>query len=60
MSVAVQNSTLNKTNNSVPSFYSLNMDQLGSLKKQTRGYGVLGLVFFDEKTDTLRIESTKS
>jgi hypothetical protein len=44
----------------VPSFYSLNMEQLSSLKKQTRQYGALGLVFYDEKTDTLRIESTKS
>ena len=60
MSVAVQNSQLSKTNDSVASFYSLSMDQLNSLKQQTRKYGVLGLVFFDEKTDTLRIESTKS
>lgn len=60
MSVAVQNSQLTKTNDSVGSFYSLSMDQLSSLKEQTRNYGVLGLVFFDEKTDTLRIESTKS
>ena len=60
MSVAVQNSQLSKTNDSVASFYSLSMDQINSLKQQTRQYGVLGLVFFDEKTDTLRIESTKS
>ena len=60
MSVAVQNSQLSKTNDSVASFYSLSMDQINSLKQQTRRYGVLGLVFFDEKTDTLRIESTKS
>ena len=60
MSVAVQNSQLSKTNDSVASFYSLNMDQINSLKQQTRKFGVLGLVFFDEKTDTLRIESTKS
>tara|TARA_B100000963_G_C22489242_1_gene608465 strand:- start:548 stop:1003 length:456 start_codon:yes stop_codon:yes gene_type:complete len=60
MSVAVKNSKLNTTNNNVPSFYSLSMEQLGNLKKQTRNYGVLGLVFFDEKTDTLRIESTKA
>ena len=60
MSVAVQNSQLSKTNDSVASFYSLSMDQINSLKQQTRRFGVLGLVFFDEKTDTLRIESTKS
>lgn len=60
MSVAVQNSQLSKTNDSVASFYSLSMDQINSLKQQTRKFGVLGLVFFDEKTDTLRIESTKS
>ena len=60
MSVAVQNSQLSKTNDSVASFYSLSMDQINSLKQQTRKYGVLGLVFFDEKTDTLRIESTKA
>ena len=60
MSVAIENSQLSKTNDSVASFYSLSMDQLNSLKQQTRKYGVLGLVFFDEKTDTLRIESTKS
>ena len=59
MSVAVKDSQLSKTNNSVASFYSLSMDQLNSLKQQTRKFGVLGLVFFDEKTDTLRIESTK-
>ena len=59
MSVALKNSQLSKTNDSVASFYSLSMDQLNSLKQQTRKYGVLGLVFFDEKTDTLRIESTK-
>ena len=60
MSVAVQNAQLSKTNDSVASFYSLSMDQINSLKQQTRKFGVLGLVFFDEKTDTLRIESTKS
>jgi hypothetical protein len=60
MSVAVQNSQLSKTNDSVSSFYSLSMDQINSLKQQTRRFGVLGLVFFDEKTDTLRIESTKA
>ena len=60
MTVAVQNSKLDKTNEDVASFYSLNMDQLDNLKSQTRKFGVLGLVFFDEKTDTLRIESTKS
>ena len=60
MSVAVQNSQLSKTNDSVASFFSLRMDQINSLKQQTRKFGVLGLVFFDEKTDTLRIESTKS
>ena len=70
MAVAVNNSQLtntntnntntNNSNNNVASFYSLSIDQLNSLKQQTRKHGVLGLVFFDEKTDTLRIESTKS
>ena len=49
MSVVVQNSQLSKTNDSVASFYSLSMDQINSLKQQTRQYGVLGLVFLTKR-----------
>lgn len=60
LSVSANNSTLTKTNDSVPSFNSLSLSQLSSLKTQTRAYGILGLVVYDENSDNLVIVSTKS
>lgn len=48
------------SNETVPSFKALTGGQLTELKQQTRKYGVLGLVFYDSDSDTLRIESTKT